>query len=71
LIKGPYNPNAFVGQYNNALGSQGSQGIGQPIAGPQSGYGNSSGFGQSSGSFGNSNPPAPTFGSGSGAQNPH
>ena len=71
LIRGPYNPNAFVGQYNNALGSQGSQGIGQPIAGPQSGFGNSSGFGQSSGSFGNSNPPASTFGSGSGTQTPH
>jgi type II secretory pathway pseudopilin PulG len=55
LIKGPFNPNAFVGQFNNALGGgQSSGGIGQPIGGTQGGFNNnSSSFGNSSGSFGN------------------
>ena len=51
LIKGPFNPNAFIGQFNNALGAQGSNGIGQPIGGAQGGFGNSgsSGFGNNTG----------------------
>jgi type II secretory pathway pseudopilin PulG len=55
LIKGPFNPNAFVGQFNNALGGgQSSGGIGQPMGGTQGGFNNnSSSFGNSSGSFGN------------------
>ena len=54
LIRGPYNPNAFVGQFNNALGGGGSQGIGQPMGGAQNGFGNTNGFG-SGNSFGGSN----------------
>jgi type II secretory pathway pseudopilin PulG len=55
LIKGPFNPNAFVGQFNNAIGGgQSSGGIGQPMGGTQGGFNNnSSSFGNSSGSFGN------------------
>jgi hypothetical protein len=57
LIRGPYNPNAFVGQFNNALGGGASQGIGQPMGGAQGGFGNTSGFGNSGNpsSFGGSN----------------
>jgi type II secretory pathway pseudopilin PulG len=76
LIKGPFNPNAFVGQFNNVLGSQGSQGIGQPIGGTQNGFGNSNGqssFGNNNQSgFGNSNPPPGGYTPGmGGAQIPH
>jgi type II secretory pathway pseudopilin PulG len=51
LIKGPYNPNAFVGQFNNSLGTQGG-GIGQPMGGQQGGFGNTGGFNNNSNGFG-------------------
>jgi type II secretory pathway pseudopilin PulG len=54
LIKGPFNPNAFVGQFNNVLGGQGAGGMGQPAGGMQGGPNNNgSSFGNPSGSFGN------------------
>jgi type II secretory pathway pseudopilin PulG len=76
LIKGPFNPNAFVGQFNNALGGgQGSStGIGQPMGGTQGGFNNnSSSFGNQSGSFGNSNGGmgTPTMPQPQPQQNPH
>lgn len=52
LLVGPYNPNAFIGQYNNGIGGGGGA-VGQPMGGNGGGFGQpGSGFGQQGSGFG-------------------